>query len=346
MTTWSEAVENGTPPLGSLLKAGDELLSGNEQVTFYQYTKAILPLDGWVFWVLNAAQQPFIAVGSFHVAVDTEQKEDQTVSINHIIFTSEVMINQLNSVNSQTMWIASITPGTGPIKFAFNSMKKHYRQADLWHYIGDAVYPHQGINIIDDPTTLDLNNVVVSNSLPIWLYLNNYTPSNPSYGFGNSIPLYPSFLVPENISPPFASVHMEPADTWGIASAPFLDINSSHYQLCTDRVRITLSGIRNADAQSFLDCVYQFSQDYDYIGIMNIPVVRDENIPQSEVMVLSQKKTIIFDVSYYQTTVRSIARQMLLDFINTYMPRHTIQNFPPPYPIIPPDEYLPAPWST
>jgi hypothetical protein len=348
MTSWSEAITNGnTPPLGALLKAGDELLSGNETLTFQQYTKAILPLDGWVFWVKNPTPTTFVAKGSFHVAVETQQLEDQTLSINELIFTSEVMINQLNSINSQTMWIADL----GHIKFAFNSMKKHYRQADLWHYIGNAIYPNQRINIIDDPASLDLDNVIVSNSLPIWLYLNNYTPTLPSYGFGNSIQLYPSFLVPENIGAPYGSVHVESGETFGISAAPFLDQNSSHFQLCSDKVKIVLWGIRNDQAQTFIDCVLQFSRDYDYIGIMNqIPVVRDvrhEKEAQSEVMIISQKKEIHFEVSYYQTSVRDIARQVITNFVNTFMPRHIIHNpVAPPYPIIDSDPVLSVPWST
>jgi hypothetical protein len=340
MTSWSEAVMGGNPPLGALLKSGDEFLSGRQTVTFYKYTKAILPLDGWIFWIRGS--ESLTVLGSLHTAVDTQQLEDQTISINEIIFTSETVINKLNSINSQTMWIADL----GPIKFAFNSSKKYYRQADLWHYIGNAVYPDQRVNIIDDFNTLDLDNIVVSNSLPIWLYLNNYTPTNPSYGFGNTIPLYPSFLVPENIIPPFGAIHIESGETYGLASAPYLDSNSSHYQLSSDRVKVTLFGVRNNQAQGFLDCVYQFSRDYDYIGLLNqIPIIRDEKDEQSEIMTLSQKKVIHFEVSYYQTTVRAIARQMLTNFINMYMPRHIIyDNVAPPYPIIAPDPVLPAPW--
>jgi hypothetical protein len=347
MTSWSEAITSGnTPPLGALLKAGDEFLSGNEQITFHQYNKAILPLDGWVFWVKDPGNITFTAKGSFHVAVETEQREDQSISVNELIFTSEVMINKLNSINSQTMWIADM----GPVKFAFNSMKKHYRQADLWHYIGQAIYPNQRINIVDDPADLDLDNVIVSNSLPIWLYLNNYTPTLPTYGFGNSIPLYPSFLVPENIGAPYGSIHVEYGETFGLASAPYLDQNSSHFQLCSDKVKVVLWGIRNDAAHTFLDCVYQFSRDYDYIGLMNIPIVRDvrnDKEAQSEVMVVSQKKEIYFEVSYYQTTVRDIARQMLTNFVNTYQPRHVIHNpVGPQYPIIKDDPVTAVPWST
>ena len=49
--------------------------------------------------------------------------------------------------------------------------------------------------------------MIVSNSLPAWLSLNNY---NPFYGFGNAIQLYPSFLVPQNLPPPFGAVHVVP----------------------------------------------------------------------------------------------------------------------------------------
>ena len=39
--------------------------------------------------------------------------------------------------------------------------------------------------------------------------------------------------------------------------------------------------------------------------------MRDEKMTQSELGILAQKKTITFEVSYYQTTVNNIARQLI-----------------------------------
>ena len=67
-----------------------------------------------------------------------------------------------------------------------------------------------------------------------------------------------------------------------------------------------------------MDTVNQYSLDTDSIGIMNMPIVRDEKRPQSELQVIAMKKTIEFDVSYYQTRINDIARQLIESCIVEY----------------------------
>jgi hypothetical protein len=51
---------------------------------------------------------------------------------------------------------------------------------------------------------------------------------------------------------------------------------------------------------------------------MNMPTVRDEKRPQSEIQAIAMKKIIEYDVSYYQSRIRDIARQLILDCIVDY----------------------------
>ena len=158
---------------------------------------------------------------------------------------------------------------------------------------------------------------MVSNSLPAWLALNSYFPV---YGFANpGVTLYPSFLVPDNISPPFAAVHIDPVGTTALASAPLIAKDGSHSQLCSDRVRLTLWGLRNFNAMDFIDCVYQYLSDAGVMGLMNMPVVRDEKRTQNELLTIAQKKTVDIDVSYQQGTMRDLARQQILDVIPNFI---------------------------
>jgi len=161
--------------------------------------------------------------------------------------------------------------------------------------------------------------LIVSNSLPAWLALNSY---KPFYGFGNpGVVLYPSFLSPENIDPPFATVHVVPEGTRALASAPHIgQTTSSHSQLSSDTVRITLWGLRNAQALDFIDCVNQYSTDMGVIGIMNLPIVRDEKRTQSELGTLAMKKIIDYEISYHQNRVNTVARQVIKSTIpNIYI---------------------------
>jgi hypothetical protein len=44
---------------------------------------------------------------------------------------------------------------------------------------------------------------------------------------------------------------------------------------------------------------------------MNMPVMQDEKVTQPEMGIIAQKKVITFDVSYFQTTVNNVARQLI-----------------------------------
>ena len=66
----------------------------------------------------------------------------------------------------------------------------------------------------------------------------------------------------------------------------------------------------------------QYSRDTDNIGIMGASVIRDEKRTQVEASILAQKKILEFHVSYYQTTARDIARQLILSTQQTYFVGH------------------------
>jgi hypothetical protein len=92
---------------------------------------------------------------------------------------------------------------------------------------------------------------------------------------------------------------------------PRLTANSEQWQLARDRVSITLYGCNNDVAQSLLYSLLQYSYDTEVFGILNMPVIRDEKETQIELQTLAQKKRIAFDVSYNQTDIRNIARQLI-----------------------------------
>lgn len=302
------------------LAQGVETISLNEQVPFTLYVKMVMPLDGYVFWVnaallsdsaiYNAVQynrleydtyknelppRQFNFKGSFHYSTEMNQLEDRTTAYNHVMFTSLQEIQQLNYVAPNLMYVASYEG----IKFAFSRRENFYKQADLYHYRGDALYSIMQTQLVDSVSQLHPEQVIVSNSLPIWLGLNDL------------FPMYPSYLVPQNIAPLFAAVDIIPAETRALQAFPLIAADSSHYQLVRDTVKITIYGTRNYNALDFVDYVLQYSLNTDNIGILNMPVVQDEKITQPEFGIIAMKKTITFEVSYYQQTARDIARQLI-----------------------------------
>lgn len=330
----SELLDGKTPMAGDLAE-GLKTVSLNQKIKFKLYGRVILPIDGYVFWV-NAkllAQKPFansglvtaqelskddmdpcvlVATGSLHYTADVRQEESETYAANRVIFTSTEEVQALNEVAPGTLWIGEFDG----LKFAFSSVLMRYRQAGLWHYSGFAVYPDMETQIIDDAKAFS-SAQVVSNSLPAWLALANY---KPVYAFWQPIPvLFPSFLAPQNEPPPFATVHIVPEGTKGMASAPTIDRKTStHTQLCSDNVRITLWGARNTNALDFIDAVNQYSLDTGAIGIMNIPVARDEKRTQAEMGIIGMKKTIDVEVSYLQQRMNNIAQQIIKKSIPSF----------------------------
>ena len=318
----ASAVEAATakPQLGAGLAQGVETLSGNEQVTFTLYVKLVLPLDKYVFWVnaalltdsalYNASQynkllynnypegvpaRQLVASGSFHFSSDVQMLEDRQSVFNHTIFTSLVEIADFNLINPQFQYIATYQG----MRFAFNTRANFYKQADLYHYRGDALYSVMNTQVIDTMTGFDTQSVIVSNSLPIWLSLNQF------------FPMYPSFLVDQNIVPAYAAVDINPSLTTALQDFPLLDPDSNPFQLVKDTVKITMYGIRNHEALNFVQYILDYSRNTDNIGLMNMPVMQDEKMTQSELGIMAQKKTITFEVSYYQSTVNDIARKLI-----------------------------------
>lgn len=341
MATAVEAAASRTP-IGSDLKAGIDAISINQTVTFTLYVQVILPFDGYVFWVkadqlsssalqntslLNAFQlnqvssvataaPTLTAMGSLHYESDQRQDEDATYVVNRVTFTSEVPIQDFNAVGPKLMYIGTFDG----VRFAFNNRASFYRQTSVWHYSGNAIYSTMDSQIIDNPSLLNTNRLISTNSLPAWLALNNYAPAwHVDLPFPR-IPLYPSFLSPSNWVPPYITVHVEPSSTRSLQMVPFLNSTLSHYQLTSDTVTLTLWGCDNDLATTIYDAILQYTLDTGAFGIMGMPVIRDDRPIQTELQIIGQKKRIVFEVSYNQASVRAIVRQLILSAFVTYIP--------------------------
>lgn len=339
------AFEAGTAQqtnIKAALDSGEDVVSNFQEITFVQYIRVVLPLDGYVFWIrsgiasqsalLNAfrlntvalnqgptkAMPPNVLVinGDLHYATSGGQDEATSYATNRVVFTAQEEVQALNVEGSDVLYIAEIDN----IRFAFASRGFFQENAHTYHYIGDAIYADMETQIIDTPADLDTRSVIVSNSLPLWLAMNGYQAKAFEL-FGNpNLRLYPSFLLPDNLHPPYAAVHIPPENTVGLAAAPLIGRTASHYQLASDRVRVTLYGERNFNAQTFVDFVMEQSLNYDQFGIMNVPIIRDEKKTQVELNAIAMKKTVEFQISYYQSAMRDITRQLILSAVPTYLP--------------------------
>jgi len=338
MPSVEEAAQGPNTNLAADLQQGVETISLNQTITFEPYVRLILPLDGYVFWVkkssmgdsamlnmmgfnsaepnsssLTTSPSAFQAKGSLHYTTDGGQSEEANSSRNRVVFTAEEPIQDLNAIDSQILYIGTWEG----VRFAFSNRNSYYQQAGLWHYTGSALYSTMDPQIVEDPNTLLNKGLIVSNSLPSWLSLNNYNPPWPVPVPMPNIRFYPSFLTPDNIDPPFISVHIEPRSGGSWQALPHLDALTNQSQLGWDRVTLTLFGCNNRMAEDIYYAIMQYSYDEEAFGILNMPDISDEKEPQVEFHTLAQKKKIVFDVSYTKGTMRDIARQLITSCIPT-----------------------------
>jgi len=277
---------------------------GPRNYSFVKYNRAVLPIDGSVFWVKTGTITKKVK-GSLHYATEMDQRQEETISINRVMFNSEEEIQEFNEVGPTTIYVGQFED----IRFAFSSRDNWYVQAGIYHYLGSAIYSDMETQLVNDASQLPTD-AVVSNSLPIWLSMNGAVMMPFPLGSGGPLPLFPSFLATTNLPPPFATVHV--AETTALQSAPRLDSDGSHWQLVRDRVQITTFGARNNQIMDLVDFVNKFMLDNDSLGLMNMPVVRDEKRTQVELGVIAQKKTIDYEVSYYQARARATALQLIM----------------------------------
>lgn len=312
------ANEESLGQLAALLSSGLDSLSRDQTLSFQQYTKIVLIEDGYVFWVATGIS--FTANGSLHFATDRVQEEDQTIGVNTIVFTSEEEVTQFNVADPQTMLIGLWTPsGYSPVKIAFSKRGAFYREASLWHYSGIAVYPALSSQIVGSMSDLPTE-PIVSNSLPIWLSLT-------TIGLG-TVPVYPSFLVPDNAVPPYIVAHIVPEETKAVQPFPVFEWPGNpdpltalqpmaSNQLMRDIVRLTMYGLTNTQAISYLAMLMNYSLDTDNFGFMSMASIQDDKRTQVEIAAIAMKKTLELEVSYYQSTSDATARRLILESLVT-----------------------------
>ena len=309
MTTATEAMGVGNNQAATALSLGLDAVDLDQLITFVLYRKVTSPIDGAVFWVRGdivsptaypAGQYPpaltLQVKGSLHHTTVNTQNQDESSSTNRMIFTTTEAVNNLAELDSQTIYLAECQQQ----RFTFSTRSGWYRQANLYHYSGDAVYPAFASQIIDRAEDLNLYEPVVNNSLPVWLTLNKL------------FPVYPAYLIPDNLTPPYAAVIIGEDDTTALQSAPVIDFSGTRWQLVKDSVRVVLYGVRAAQALDWVQLVLSYADDNPTVmGVMNSPVPRDSLRGQVEISALAQKKVINFEICYYQVKVEQIARQLI-----------------------------------
>lgn len=333
MTTLAESLNQPSTgrAIHDVLSAGLDVLSGSQTITFIPYIRTVLPIDGSVFWmaasIVGTAQQalaglqspdPITVPGSLHYASMGTQEEDETIVVRRVDFAAEKFIEAFAEISQNVLYVGEWgTEQFGSFKFTFSSRSSYYQEANLHHFVGDAIFPRTETQLIDDPAGFS-DRPIVSNSLPFWLSM-TVTPPFPGFSPPNLM-MFPSYLVPTNLVPPYAAVHIPPESTRAIGAYPVLGRRGDHTQLVSERVRVTLYGLRSDEALDFQDYVIQYCSFDIGLGLMNMPVISDDKRTQLELSVLAMKKSIEFEVSYLQHRARDVGRRFIKQAVVTVIP--------------------------
>lgn len=313
MPSLSELQQTAKTELNATLAQGLDDLSRYQIVTFTKYVRKVLPLDGFVFWIKASilsddptpAPDTVTVKGYLHLTTESIQDDEQLYDRNVVTLTAQSDIDPFNDIGSEVLYMGEFYG----IQFSFSRRTGLNEPANLYHYTGEAVYPHMRSQIINSVDDIDLTDVVVSSSLPIWLGLNQY------------MPMYPAMLSMQNISPPFATIRCSSASP--IAGSFYIDAHDNQYQLVSEDVTISVTGLRNAAVEDFLRYVQQYTlTDAAEMGVMNIPVVQDERVTQNELNAIAMRKTIKFKINYYQRRMRNVARGLILSAIPSIYPEN------------------------
>ncbi|EID6199278.1 hypothetical protein LB971_003728 [Salmonella enterica] len=306
MPSLSELQQTAKTELNATLTQGLDDLSRFQVVTFTKYIRKVLPLDGFVFWVkasvLSSApdsEPDTVNVkGYLHLTTESIQDDEQLYDRNVVTFTAQADIDPFNDIGSDVLYIGEFFG----IQFSFSRRTGLNEAANLYHYSGEAIFPYMRSQIINSADYIDLADVVVSNSLPIWLSLSQF------------MPMYPAMLSVQNLVPPYATVKCgEPSP---VAGAFWLDEKQNQYQLVSEDVTITVTGLRNAAVEDFLRYVQDYTlSDKAEMGVMNIPVIQDERVTQNELNIIAMRKKVKFKVNYYQQRMRNVARKLITSAI-------------------------------
>ena len=311
MPSLSELQQTAVTELNATLTQGLDDLSQFQVVPFTKYIRKVLPLDGFVFWIkasiLSDDPDPEPDTkdvkGYLHLTTESIQDDEQLYDRNVVTFTAQADIDPFNDIGTDVLYIGEFFG----IQFSFSRRTGLNEPANLYHYTGEAIFPYMRSQIINSVDDIDLNDVVVSSSLPVWLSLSQY------------MPMFPAMLSTQNLSPPYATVKC--ANTSPIAGAFYLDEKQNQYQLVSEDVTISVTGLRNASVEDFLRYVQDYTlTDVAEMGVMNIPVVQDERVTQNELNIIAMRKTIKFKVNYYQQRMRNVARKLITSAIPSIYP--------------------------
>lgn len=307
MPSLDELSASAGTPLANALEAGLRDTSYNRTVSFTKYRRAVLPVDGFVFWVITDDTRE--VPGSLHITTGSELSEDQSYDQSTVILTTSQEIHAFHDRALDEVWVGDAKG----VRFAISSRASRYDQAGLFHYLGGTIRPAFASQFIDDPTLFDAMGPVTSSSLALFLAM----PATPSVALNwcpwpPDVPLFPSFAVPDNQPTPYIAIHHDPAGGKAQTMSALDPATGSTSRIVCEKVRLRLYGLTHQQAENIVSYILHWALLHpETIGITNSPHIRDEKQAMAEINALAMCKTLEFDVMYPQAAVRNTALALI-----------------------------------
>ncbi|UMM63162.1 hypothetical protein [Aristophania vespae] len=299
--------EKPAASLAASLVAAVNDVSYGQHVQLKEYKRLILPLDGYVFWV--ATGKEILVTGALYFLTENIQKEAKSLEQRNVIFSSKEEVKPFNQLSSDQIWVGNLDE----TRFVFGSRSSQITQDGLFHYIGESISPIFSTQFIDDLNIINDDEVIVSNSLPIFMALP--TQSNPYLDWcrwPENVPIFPSYIVPDSQAPPYITVDIDPSFQQSLTPGLISTSDKSSFQFVTETVCLTLYGLTNNQAVNVRDYIVRWAAtNPDRLGITNCPIIRDIRKYQPEINTLAMIKTISFEVMYCQHAARECGAQLI-----------------------------------
>lgn len=171
--------------------------------------------------------------------------------------------------------------------------------AGTYHYNGEIIQNrNKGYIVLDDTSASTL---FLSNSTTKWL----------SFGTYSSIPFYPSFLTPANLSTAHAVVEITKTVP---VSLPKQVSDTIVQQSLTDYCKVTLINGTLKQAQDIAMQLYEQAGEVKLFGVLDFPAwSQDQSDVQSSFGVKANKRTMDVKVNYVLESGASRALKYILD---------------------------------
>lgn len=283
----------GLAPYAGVLRNGIDFLKENNKFIFITYSKAILPYDGFIFWI-KRKEETVIVKSIEHTAEEMLQEGDTFRSESTLILTSEEPLFDFSQNDLETIKVIVCNNN----RYVIRKSGENTGESGIFHYMARIIEKPLESILLDSEDDFRSRKIQLSSSIPLFILL--------ASGVFDLVPvhydLYPAWLVPFNKKPPYITVEIIKTTALASGSQTVIHHEKEYLlKLVQEEVKFVLYGFDNDAAFIFLKQLEKWSTIYNYIGFMNMPCIEDEVHNQVELGSVAQKKSIELVISYYQS---------------------------------------------